>query len=279
MMKWLRHHRTACMLAIRRLVTAPLNTLLALITIGIALALPATGQMLLSNALQLARHNSAPTPQISLFTHTNSDGSLNQDIETSLLRNPAIRSSRFVSRDDTLARMKANEGLADVIDALPRNPFPDTFLVMPADESPDAVEQLAEELKSIPGIQHVQLDSAWVRRLDAMLKLGRASVLLLSALLGIGLVAITFNTIRAQVLANRGEIEVSRLLGATDNFIRRPFQYFGALQGLAGGITAWAIVAGTTWLLRDPISELATLYNTAFSLHPLSEWEIGRAHV
>ena len=95
----------------------------------------------------------------------------------------------------------------------------------------------------------MQLDSAWVRRLDALLRIGRTSVVLLALLLGVGLVAITFNTIRLQVMTSRAEIELSRLLGATDAFIRRPFHYFGVLLGLLGGVVAWLIVGGATlWL-------------------------------
>jgi cell division transport system permease protein len=268
-MNWLHQHRAACLLALRRLVSAPLNTLLAILAIGIALALPATGQMLLANLLQLAR-NAAPTPQISLFLSAAADKRASQEVEARLKNHPGVQSMRLVPREDTLARMKTTEGLADVIEALPRNPFPDAFVVQPADERAEAMEQLAAELRKLPKVEHVQLDSDWVRRLDALLKLGRSGVVLLALLLGIGLVAITFNTIRAQVLANRGEIEVSRLLGATDSFIRRPFQYFGAFQGLSGGIAAWLIVAGVTLWLRAPIGELAGLYSLEFLLRPLS---------
>ena len=99
------------------------------------------------------------------------------------------------------------------------------------------------ELRKLPRVEHVQLDSAWVQRLDALLRLGRTAVVLLASLLGVGLMAITFNAIRLQVLTSRAEIEVSRLLGATDAFIRRPYYWFGTLQGLLGGVIAWAIVA------------------------------------
>jgi cell division transport system permease protein len=95
-------------------------------------------------------------------------------------------------------------------------------------------------------------------------------VLLLMLLLGAGLVAVTFNTIRLQVLSGRAEIEVSRLLGATDAFIRRPFQYHGALLGLLGGLVAWLLVAGTTLWLAAPVTEVASLYRSGFVLQPLS---------
>ena len=126
--------------------------------------------------------------------------------------------------------------------------------------------RLAAELRKLPQIEHVQIDSVWVRRLDAMLQVARAGLGVLSLLLGVGLVAITFNTIRLQVLTLRNEIEVSRLLGATDAFISRPFFYFGTLQGALGGVVAWLIVAAASLLLRSPVTELASLYGLDIAL-------------
>ena len=193
-----------------------------------------------------------------------------QDVEARLKAHPSVKSARLIAREETLARMKASEGLGDVIEALPKNPFPDAFVITPADDAPQAMEQLAAELRKLPKIGHVQLDSDWVRRLDALLRIGRTGVLLLMLLLGAGLVAVTFNTIRLQVLSGRAEIEVSRLLGATDAFIRRPFQYHGALLGLLGGLVAWLLVAGTTLWLAAPVAEVASLYRSGFVLQPLS---------
>jgi cell division transport system permease protein len=266
---WLSQHWQAFQLALRRLVASPVNTLLSLLAIGIALALPAGGQMLLTNALQVAR-GTAPTPQISLFLDLGADRRASQEVEARLKNHPGVKAVRLIAREDTLTRMKASEGLGDIIDALPKNPFPDAFAVLPADDRPEVTEQLATEFRKLPKVAHVQLDSDWVRRLDALLRIGRTSVVLLALLLGVGLVAITFNTIRLQVMTSRTEVELSRLLGATDAFIRRPFHYFGLLLGLLGGVVAWLVVAGATLWLRAPIGELAQLYSLDFSLRPLS---------
>jgi cell division transport system permease protein len=268
MTTWLIQHRDALVLALRRLVATPVNILLSLLAIGTALALPAGGQMLLTNAMRLAG-DSAPTPQISLFLEVGADKRAVQEIDGRLRNNPGVKSVRLIGREETLARMKKNEGLNDVIEALPRNPFPDAYVIRPADDAPEAMERLATEFRKLPRVEHVQLDSAWVRRLDALLKLARTGVALLAVLLGIGLIAITFNTIRLQVLTGRAEVEVSRLLGATDGFIRRPFQYFGLIQGLLGGIVAWLIVAGITLWLRSPVDDMARAYGVNFALRPL----------
>ena len=271
----LSQHGKAIVWSLKRLTATPMNTLLSLLAIGIALALPAGGQMLLNNALQLARNSDSAgaTPQLSLFLSLNADRKSSDAIGIRLKNHAGVKESLFVPRGGTLQRMQADKGLAEVIAALPGNPFPDAFVVTPKNDQPAAMEQLRDEFRLWPKVEHVQLDSAWVRRLDAMLRLGRTGVALLMGLLGLGLMAITFTTIRLQILTQRAEIEVSKLLGATDSFIRRPFYYFGALQGLAGGAIAWLIVLGVTALLREPATELAALYNTSVTLHALTTGE------
>lgn len=269
---WLLHHRQAATLALRRLAATPLNTLLGALVLGIALALPAGGEMLLANFQRLAQRVAA-TPQISVFMALDAGRKEVAEVESRLRRHAQTREVRLVPREETLGRLKASEGLAEVIESLPRNPFPDAFVVVPRDETPAALEAMRDEFAKYPRVEHVQLDSAWVKKLDALLRLFRLAVTLLAALLGVALVAVTFNTIRLQILTQQDEIEVSRLLGATDAFIRRPFHYFGALQGLAGGMVAWLAVLGATFLLHVPVRELAGLYGIDFTLHilPLAE--------
>ncbi|MBV2235632.1 MAG: permease-like cell division protein FtsX [Sterolibacterium sp.] len=274
---WLTQHLQALHWAWQRLAATPMNSLLSLLAIGIALALPAGGQMLLDNSLQFVRatfsNNDSATstaPQISLFMRLTAERSAAEAITQRLQKHPAVKSAHFVSREDTLKRMQADPGLREIIASLPDNPYPDAFIINPQDDRPDAMEALRSELATWPQVEHVQLDAAWVRRLDAMLRLGRLAVALLTGLLGAGLIAITFTTLRLQILARRSEIEGCRLLGATDAYIRRPFYYFGFLQGLAGGIVAWLIVFLITQLLRGPIAELAQLYDATLILHPLT---------
>lgn len=265
---WLDHHRSAFRLAMRKLGASPLNSLLYLLAIGVALALPAGGQMLLANAQRLGGTVSA-APQISIFMATNAERGMAGEIESRLKQRKDLKRFQFMPREETLARMKANPGLREVIEALPENPFPDAFVVTVEDDRPEAMEQLAVEFRLWPRVEHVQLDSAWARRLDALLKLGRTAVLVLGALLGAGLIAISFSIIRMQVLTHRTEIEVSRLLGATDGFIRRPFLYYGLLLGLGGGIVAWLLVEAAALWLRSPLGELARLYDLTLTLQAL----------
>ncbi len=260
-MTWIETQRRAFLLALRRLAATPLNTLLSILGIGIALALPAGGYVLLSHVVKLAQGGA--TPQLTVFLAVDAERRTAQAVEARLKALPGVGRSDFLAREDTLARMKSSGGLSDVIGALPKNPCPDAIVVTPADDSPAALEALAATLRNAREwreIEHVQVDADWARRLAAFVRLAKTGVLLLAVLLGIGLLAIVFNTIRLQALTRRDEVEVSRLLGATDGFIRRPFLWHGGLLGLAGGAIAWLIVAGTVLWLRLPVAELTRLY-------------------
>lgn len=259
MSTWLRQHRAALALALRRLAATPFGTCLSLIAIGIALALPMAGFTAFANLQRIAGSNGT-TPQISVFMHLDADRDAADAIQARLSEHPGVAAVEFLARETTRSTMGESEGLADVIDALPRNPFPDAFVVTPADTDVKAMETLAAEIRDWPRVEHVQIDSVWVGRLNAMLRLGRAGVGVLAILLGVGVIAITFNTIRLQIYAARREIEVSRLLGATDAFVRRPYFYLGLLQGLLGALLASLIVMAAVLALRAPVLELTTLY-------------------
>ena len=261
-MSWLAAHQRAGLLAVRRLVATPLNTLLSVLGIGIALALPAAGYVMLGQVTKLAQGASA-TPQLTVFLPVEAERKVAQAVEARLKELPAVAKTQLLAREDTLARMKASGNLADVIGALPKNPFPDALVVTPADDAPEAIDALAATLRNAKDwreVEHVQVDADWARRLAAFVRLAKTGVLLLAGLLGAGLLAIVFNTIRLQALTRRDEVVISRLLGATDGFIRRPFLWHGALLGGAGGLIAWLIVAGAILWLRRPVAELASLY-------------------
>ncbi|MGB7501407.1 MAG: permease-like cell division protein FtsX [Azonexus sp.] len=269
---WLAQHGTALASAFRRLWSAPLNTLLSLLVIGIALTLPAFGYVLLDNLRDLGRSVSG-VQQISLFMNLDASKKEVGEIENRL-KQAATGKWRFVPKEDALKRMQDSEGMAEIVASLPRNPLPDAFIVEPTNSEPEALEILRKEIAGWPKIAHVQLDSAWVKRFDAFIRLAKLALWMLAGIFAAGLVAVTFNTIRLQVMAQAAEIEVARMIGATDAFIRRPFYYFGALQGALGGLLAAALVIGALSLLAGPVGELAALYGGNFSMRSPSIIEV-----
>lgn len=264
MRRFFAQHLAALRDAWRRLVSAPLNSLLSLIVIGAALTLPSVGWVVLDNLRGVGDY-SAGIPQISLFMTRDAEPADVAEIE-SRLREAKAGNWRFVSREEALKRMASNEGMAEIVANLPRNPLPDAFIVEPDDLHLEAQEALVTRFSAWPKVAHVQIDSDWARRLDAFLRLGKLSLILLAGLFGGALVVVTFNTIRLQILAQSDEIEVAKLIGATDAFIRRPFYYFGALQGALGGLFAAALVWLGVYLLTPVIHEIVALYQGHFVL-------------
>jgi cell division transport system permease protein len=259
MRAWLRQHRQALRLALRRFAG---GGALSALVIGIALALPAGGYALLESLSGLATRASFD-PQISVFLKNDLKRVEAQALERPLRADRRIAKLRFIPREEALRELNTVQGLSEVTAALGQNPLPDTYVVTARDGSLDA---LVTDLAKLPGVAHVQADSAWARRLAALAAVGRLGLWLLAFLLALGLVAVTFNTIRLQILTQREEIEVSKLIGATESFIRRPFYYLGALQGVAGGVIAIAIVWTALALLNREVRVLAESFGSAFRL-------------
>ncbi len=277
MKTWLRQHRQALAAAVGKLAAHKSAAILNALVIGIALSLPAGGYALLAS-LRNVTLGAALEPQLSVFLHNHTKRPEADALGLKLKGDARVNGVRFVPREQALKELQATEGLAEVVAALSRNPLPDAFVVRPKrTDSTDStggtgnadaavLDALATELRAMPGVAHVQVDSAWARRLGALAGTARLAIALLAALLAFGLVAITFNTIRLQILTQRAEIEISKLIGATDAFIRRPFFYLGALQGLAGGLLALAILGASLAALNIGVSELAASYGSSFRL-------------
>lgn len=264
MLNWLYLHFRAMAQALKRLGSQPFGTLLSALVMGIALTLPAGGYILIGNIAALARGVSG-TPEISVFLKDDADAAQIEILREKLRDEPYLANFRFVPRDEALRQLQ-NSGLGDVLGGISVNPLPDAFTVTLRGDDPDRYDALSGRMQGWAGVEHVQLDSVWVKRLAALLGLARATMLVLSVLLGLALVIVTFNTVRLQILTQKREIEVSRLLGATDRFIRRPFYWFGSFQGALGGLTALAAVWLGIEALAAPVAKVAETYGVMITL-------------
>ncbi|MHB1187277.1 permease-like cell division protein FtsX [Thiobacillus sp.] len=264
MIGWLRHQKHALTAALRRLRMQALTTLLTALAMGVAISLPIGLYLVLGNLSGLAGDLPAQ-PEISVFLDTGVSTAQKQAI-AARLKQPGIAQARFVPRDEALAALSTAQDLEDITAGLTENPLPDAWVVRPHATSREELARVAADLGKLPGVAETHLDSQWADRLQAALAIGRTGVWLLAGLFAIALVAISGNAIRAQVLARRDEILVSRLIGATDRYIRRPFLYLGALQGLLGGLAAIGVLAIAGGILRAPVERLAALYGSTFHL-------------
>jgi len=269
MRAWLTQHGFVFFLTLKRLISTPVSSMLSVIVMGIALSLP-TGLYVLMENLSSISGQAASSPQMSLFLKLDIKKAEIERIKQRMEADPQIVSFQFIPKDTALHQLQQSNGLTDITASLVRNPLPDAFIVHTLENTSGNLEKLRVEIQNWPEIEHVQFDSVWIERLNALLKLGRFVVLMLTILLSIAIIAIMFNTIRLQILTKRDEIEISKLIGATDSFIRRPFLYFGAIQGLAGGATAWLIMTLVIRAMNEELITLVQLYDFDLQLQHLS---------
>ncbi len=273
-MSWIFAHIDAFRDSMRRLLQQPFATVLNVAVFGIALALPCGFYIGLDNIARFSRQLTSE-PQLSLFLTVNASASDVKAVEQRLISHPDVADFRFVDRKAALEDLKRASGMSDVLSELQSNPLPHAFVVTGKSADPDLLEALRDEASQWSNVDHVQLDSQWARKLDAALRIGRLLVTLLGVLLSVALVAVTFNTIRLQILTRHDEIEVSKLIGATNHFIRRPFLYLGGLQGLLGGVGAWLIVAIAVRMLNRELASFGGLFGLSPSLGQMTAQQIA----
>ncbi len=272
MKAWLTHHLHSLKIAAERFRDAPLASLLTILVIGIAVAMPSGLYVLLSN-LDRAAGGVKPEVELTLFVKAEVPERESRALAATLAKHAAIARVSFVSKAEGIHKLEA-AGLADITAGLPENPLPDSLIITPKDSTPDALEALNNHLKSLESTHQVVMDSDWIKRLAALMDLGENLVLLLAALFGLALAAITANTIRLQIYAQKDEIEVAQLIGATDRFIRRPFLYYGGIQGLIGGMAGWLIILLGGYFIESSVAQVAAAYGASFSLSSLSLTEL-----
>ncbi|MFP5349757.1 MAG: permease-like cell division protein FtsX [Gammaproteobacteria bacterium] len=260
-------HARVLTASIAQLLRAPLASTMTILVIGITLALPSALYVLVENAARVARGWDTGG-QISVFLKANATDAQAEKLAERLRRHPAVARTEYLSRAAALAEFKRASGFGDALDVLDRNPLPPVVIVYPARSHANAesLQVLLKDLERREEVDLAQLDLAWVKRLHAMLAIVERAVLVLAALLGLAVILTIGNTIRLAVLNRREEIEVMKLIGATNAYIRRPFLYTGLFQGLAGAGVSWALVVALLLVLDGPTRELATLYGSSFSL-------------
>jgi cell division transport system permease protein len=264
------HHLWVAISTLGSLWRAPLSTLLTSSVIAIALALPAGLYVMLQNVQQLSSswENSS---QISVFLKPGKTPEQLRPLREQLLSWPEIQAVDYISADQALTEFRKSSGFGEALEILDQNPLPEVFVIQPAIALSDTgqLQALQAKLDSLPFVDQTLLDMQWVLRLGAIIATGERVVYILGALLFIAILLVIGNTIRLTIFNKRQEIIVTKLIGATNQFIRRPFLYTGFWYGLFGAGLAWLLVTVLLALLKGPIDELTLLYDSRFSLKTL----------
>ena len=264
---YLRCNAQVLISSLGRLYRSPISTLMTAAVIGIALALP-TGLLVLLDNLQRVSIGWDGGASISLFLEQSVDDEAAGALAAQLRKLPRIQDVRHIRRSEALEEFRALSGFGEALNSLEDNPLPAVLVVKPseAQSGADAAQALAETLRARPEVDMAQLDLQWVQRFTALMEIGRRGILVVGALLGLAVLLIVGNTIRLDIQSRRSEIEVTKLIGATDAFIRRPFLHTGLWYGIFGAGLAWMLVEVSFWLIADPVEYLAGLYQSSFLL-------------
>jgi cell division transport system permease protein len=270
MTRWFERHLQTMVGSLGRLWQKPFAALLTVLVIGIALALPACLHVLVQN-VRAASGGWSNALDVSVYMKQSASLDDAKSVADRVRKRRDVAEVKVVPADDALAEFRRNSGFGEALDALKDNPLPHALIVRPAETFRDTghVETLTAELKLLPGVDVVQLDTEWVSRFNAILDVVRRIVFLAAALFALGILVIVGNTIRLDIENRRGEIEVTKLVGGSDAFVRRPFLYNGVWYGLGGGAVAWLVVSAVILMLADPVQRIAGLYGSGFALHGL----------
>jgi len=261
-------------LALLKMLRQPIGSLLNLLMLAIALSLPVS-LYLAATSVQAWVGKLTATPQITLFMELSTEQADLAAVQASLQSHPRVASFSFISKEAALQQLEQRSGMSGIGEGLGSNPLPHAFVVQPkADATPEALEMLQRELSGLPMVEQAQFDAAWAKRLHGLLELAMQLAWFLGISFGLALVLITHNSIRMQILARQEEIEVAKLIGATDSFIRRPFMYYAVWQGLLSTLFCWALCSVFVAQAAPALNGFAQLYSESITLRSLLPGEL-----
>jgi cell division transport system permease protein len=272
----LARHTQALLGSVGRLARNPFATALTLLVIGLALALPLALSLFVANA-QAATGEFANAVDLSVYFKTDVPLAKAEQLAADARQRAQVATVTLIPADKALQEFRTYSGFGAALEALKDNPLPHVLHVRPRPQasSPASLESLRRYFTAWPEVDIVQIDSEWVMRFNAILEVLRRLLVIAAALLGAGVLAVIGNTIRLEILNRRAEIEVTKLVGGSNGFVRRPFLYTGVLYGLGGAVLAWLIVEAAVAILGEPVATLAQLYGSRYSLQGPSGDDIG----
>ena len=243
----------------------PLSSLMTWLVIGIALALPGILYVMLNNIADVST-DWGGKPRVSLYLQKEVTKDAGDALAKEIRVSASVEEVRFVSSEAALKDFQQRSGFGDVLNSLDRNPLPHVIEVVLVSSEPMALTGLLAGWESDRRIAKVSVDLAWLERLFALLQFGERLVWSLSLVLSLGVVLIMGNTIRLAIENRRQEIEVIKLFGATDSFVRRPFLYLGFWYGFGGAMIAMILLQSSLVFLAEPVELLAQSYRDDFAL-------------
>ncbi|MCG6891655.1 MAG: permease-like cell division protein FtsX [Gammaproteobacteria bacterium] len=262
---YLLHHLQSLVFSFGKIYHAPATTIMTVAVIGITLSLPGGFYLFLKNIDALSGDLRSST-QISLYLDLKTSEKQARALEKSIAAMDDVAVTRFISREQSLEDFRRDSGFGKSIDTLSSNPLPHTIVVEPGDVETFTVRSLQNRLQAMPEVEIAKLDTEWLERLYTIIEIAKRSVTIITILFAFAVLLIIGNTIRLDIQNRYQEIIVTKLIGATDAFIRRPFLYGGIWYGLLGGVTSWLIVEIGYLAISGPLARLNLLYKSDMNL-------------
>jgi cell division transport system permease protein len=262
------HHRETIRISLLKMVREPVQTVMTVAVIAIALALPTALYLTVENIQRLGS-NFESSAQITVYVQKGAKPEAIDKLQDKLKNLAAVDSVSYISAEQALLEFKALSGFGSALRYLEDNPLPAVFLVQPIVAEPIDLAQtknLIASITDLPGVKDVQIDMQWLQRLHSLTEVGHKVVLALGATLGLGVLLVIGNTIRLAIQSRRDEIIVVKLVGGTNAYVRRPFLYNGVLLGLFGALTASIMLYGSVVWISSSIADLADLYQSHYRL-------------
>jgi cell division transport system permease protein len=260
---WLAHHQFSARMSLQKMAAEPLSSVMTSLVLGIALALPVSLFVVTENIKALSG-NWNDNPQVSVFVRQNISSASTLALGNKLQQVSGVLSVVYMSPESALEQFRQYAGFGEALKLLDENPLPAVYVVKPISADAGSLTLLSQQLEALPEVEYVQLDLAWIQKLQRILNLAERFIFLFGFLLGLGVVLTIANTIRLAIENRREEIIVVKLVGGTDAFVRRPLLYSGLCYGLAGAMVALLLVGFVTYLLTGPSLQLALLYESPF---------------
>ena len=268
-------HRAEMRTSYLQLIKTPIATLMTIAVLGIAIALPAGLQLMLKNANTISADWDGVS-RISLYLRADISSTEAEDMLRRIQSRLDVEQAEMIDKDRALEEFQKLSGLGDALNQLDENPLPVVIEIIPTAQfsTPEASALMLDTFRLIPEVEVAKLDLEWVKRLYYLLELIDRFIFALATMLGLAVLLIVGNTIRLAIQNRREEIEIIKLIGATNAFIRRPFLYTGLWFGIGGGIIALILISGTVFWLAEPVNQLSSQYNSQYILQGLTITEV-----
>lgn len=262
-------HVRQCIGSLGELWRTPLWTLITVAVLGVSMTFPATLHLLVKNVQQVS-NSYDKSFEISLFLQSNATDTDVATLTTLLQGNPQVAGVKLIDKNAAMQEFKQESGFGEALDFIEQNPLPHVLLVTPKVNTPAAAQALQESLQQERFVELAKLDISWLERLAALVNLVQQAVYTIAALLLCGAILVIGNTIRLLIMDKKSEIEVMKLVGATDSFIQRPFLYTGVWLGLFAGVLAFLVIEFMLWWLEGALARVTSLYQSQFHFAALT---------